>query len=160
LKLRFYPTGATVPASSLELADLRVSGATLWNPLDRGLIATYSGGTWKHRGRHYRRVAIIGGGCLLFGITRNPTVVSKPIDHFYLIGPTLSANGVGVARYVEERDTWQGLVRQMWWNAMRILSVEAVSAAVDQTRVIVLNPWEPHPLQSAPFPIMPDSSSN
>jgi hypothetical protein len=105
-------------------------------------------------------VAVTGGGCLLFGISRNPTIVSNPIDHFYFIGPTLSANGVGVAKYVGQQDMWQGLARQMWWNAMRILSVEAVSAAVDESQAVVLNPWEPHPLQSAPFPIITDTFSS
>jgi hypothetical protein len=160
LKLGFYPHDAAVAATSLDLIDLRVSGATLWNPLDRRLIATYSSGAWKHRGRLYPRLALTGGGCLLFGITRQPSIVSNPIDHFYFIGPTLSANGAGVAKYVEEQDMWQGLVRPMWWNAMRILSAEAVSAAVDQSQIVILNPWEPQASQGAPFPLTADNPSN
>lgn len=150
LTLSFFPTGAAVPTTRLELTDLRVSGATLWNPLGRGLIATYSLGCWKHHGKRYPRVAVTGGGCLLFGITRDPTIVSDPIDHYYFIGPILSANGVAIAKYIEQQDMWQGMVRPMWWNAMRILSVETVSAAVDQSQVLLLNPWEPHPMSSEP----------
>jgi hypothetical protein len=150
LKLSFYQKAAGVPTISLEMMDLRVSGATLWNPFNRDLIATYTNGSWKHRGRHYPIVAVTGGGCLLFGITRDPTIVSDPIDHFYLIGPTLSANGVAIAKYIEQQDTWQGIMRPMWWSAMRILSMETVSTAVDQSHVVVLNPWDPHPMHSAP----------
>ena len=150
LTLSFFPKGAAVPTTRLELADLRVSGATLWNPLDRGLLATYSLGCWKHRGKRYPRLAVTGGGCLLFGITRNPTIVSDPIDHYYFIGPTLSANGVAIAKYIEQQDMWQGMVRPMWWNAMRLLSAETVSAAVDESQVVLLNPWEPQPMSSGP----------
>src|SRR5262245_27218258 len=118
LKLSFFQRRAAVPTTSLDLTDLRVSGATLWNPLDRELIATCQDGSWEHQGRRYATLAIIGRGCLLFGISRDPTIVSDPIDHFYFIGPTLSANGVAIAKYVEHCDMWQGLMRPMWWNAM------------------------------------------
>lgn len=150
LKLNFFQKGAVTPATSWELADLRVAGATLWNPVDRGLIATYSHGSWKYRGGHYPNIAVTGRGCLLFGITRDPTIVSDPIDHYYFLGPTLSANGVAIAKYVEQQDTWQGMVRPMWWSAMRILSVDAVSAVVDESQVVLLNPWEPQPMHSGP----------
>jgi hypothetical protein len=150
LKLNFFQKGVATPAASWALADLRVSGATLWNPLDRVPIATYSQGSWKYRGRYFPTVAVTGRGCLLFGITRDPTIVSDPIDHYYFIGPTLSANGVAIAKYIEQQDMWQGMVRPMWWNAMRILSVDAVSAVVDQSQVVLLNPWEAHPMHSGP----------
>src|SRR5436309_1565662 len=147
LKLSFFQKGVATPCTSWELADLRVSGATLWNPVDRALIATYSHGSWKYRGRQYPNIAITGRGCLLFGITRDPTIVSDPIDHYYFLGPTLSANGVAIAKYIEQQDTWQGMVRPMWWMAMRILSVPTVSAVVEASQVLLLNPWEPHPMQ-------------
>jgi hypothetical protein len=150
LKLSFFLKSAAVPATSVVLTDLRVSGATLWNPLDRELLARYFEGAWKHRGRWYSTLAVTGGGCLLFGITRDPSIVSDPIDHFYFIGPTLSANGVAIARYIPQQDMWQGMVRPMWWNAMRIVSSEAVTAAVDQSQVVLLNPWQPHPMHSRP----------
>src|SRR5882757_2306900 len=145
LKLSFYYKAAAVPAASLELADFRVSGGTLGNPLEHGLIATYSNGGWKHRGERYPILAVTGGGCLLFGVTRDPTTVSDPIDHYYFIGPTLSANGVAIAKYVEQQDMWHGIVRPMWWMAMRILSVPTVSAMVEDSQVLLLNPWEPPP---------------
>src|ERR1700761_926602 len=104
LKLSFFQRRAAVPATSLDIADLRVTGATLWNPMDRGVIAICSSGSWKHQGKRYATLAITGRGCLLFGISRAPTVVSDPIDHFYFIGPTLSANGVAIAKYAEHCD--------------------------------------------------------
>lgn len=150
LKLGFYRKRAATPAASLELTDFRVSGGTLGNPLAHGLIATYSNGSWKHQGQSYPIVAVTGGGCLLFGVTRDPTTVSDPIDHYYFIGPTLSANGVAIAKYIEQQDMWHGIVRPMWWTAMRILSVPTVSAVVEESQVLLLNPWEPSPGQRGP----------
>jgi hypothetical protein len=154
LKLGFYYRAAARPAASLEMTDFRVSGGTLGNPLEHGLIATYSDGAWSHRGGRYPILAVTGGGCLLFGVTRDPTTVSDPIDHYYFIGPTLSANGVAIAKYVEQQDMWHGMVRPMWWMAMRILSVPTVSAVVDESQVLLLNPWEPPALsRSIPNPL-------
>jgi hypothetical protein len=150
LKLSFYNKATAKPAASLEMADFRVSGGTLGNPLVHGLIATYSDGAWNHRGKRYPILAVTGGGCLVFGVTRDPTTVSDPIDHYYFIGPTLSANGVAIAKYIEQQDMWHGIVRPMWWMAMRILSVPTVSAMVDESQVLLLNPWEPpHPMHRA-----------
>src|SRR5262249_30127020 len=63
---------------------------------------------------------------------------------------TLSANGVAIAKYIEQQDMWQGIVRPMWWNAMRIISAETVSAAVDESQVVLLNPWEPPVMHGSP----------
>jgi hypothetical protein len=150
LKLSFYQKGAAVPDFSLDLTDLRAAGATLWNAMDRGLIATCTNGTWMHRGSPYPILAVTGGARLLFGISRDPTIFSDPIEHFYFIGPTLSANGVAIAKYIEQQDMWQGVVRPMWWNAMRLLSLETVSAAIDESHAVLLNPWEPHAVHTAP----------
>jgi len=164
LKLSFYYKAAkggpaAGPAASLELTDFRVCGGTLGNPLAHGLIATYSDGAWIHRGERYPILAVTGGGCLLFGVTREPTTVSDPIDHFYFIGPTLSANGVAIAKYIAQQDMWHGLVRPMWWMAMRILSVPTVSAVVEESQVLLLNPWEPHPThRGVPGPLFDDRS--
>jgi hypothetical protein len=150
LKLTFYRKNAATPAASLEMTDFRVSGGTLGNPLGHGLIATYSDGAWNHHGQCYPILAVTGGGCLLFGVTRDPTTVSDPIDHYYFIGPTLSANGVAIAKYIAQQDMWHGVIRPMWWTAMRILSVPTVSAVVDESQAVLLNPWEPHPSQQQP----------
>lgn len=145
LRLSFHSKSGATPAPPVEMSDLRVSAGSLWDPLQHGLVATYSGGSWMHHGRSYPAVCVTGGGCLLFGITRDPTIVSDPIEHFYFIGPTLSANGVAIAKYVEQQETWHGLVRPMWWRAMRIITAAGISALVDEAQLVLLNPWEPHP---------------
>ena len=142
LTLTFFDGTTPQSATSMTISDLRITGGAIWNQTQYGLLATYSDGTWKHRRQCYSRLAVTGGGCLLFGITREPTIVSDSIDHFYFIGPTLSANGVPIARYIEKQDTWHGLVRPMWWTAMRIVSREGISALVDRAQVVLLNPWE------------------
>lgn len=128
---------------TLELTDLRVSGGVLWSHLDHGLIANYCENSWKHRGRCYSRVSVAGGCCLLFGISREPTLLSEPLELFSFSGSTFHAAGIAVARYNEQQDMWQGLVRPIWWAAMRIVSAGAVSALVDPAKVEILNPWEP-----------------
>jgi hypothetical protein len=143
LTLTFFEGAAAQPATSMTISDLRVAGGAIWNPTQYGLLASYCDGAWEHRRQRYSRLAVTGGGCLLFGITREPTIVSDPIEHFYFIGPALSANGVGIAKYIEKQDTWHGLVRPMWWTAMRIVSKAGITALVDHAQVVLLNPWEP-----------------
>ena len=147
LRLTFHSKSGAGPAPAAEMSDLRVSAGTLWEPLQPRLIATYSNGAWMHRGRAYSILSVTGGGCLLFGITRDPTMVSDPIDHFYFIGPTLSANGVAIAKYIEQQEMWHGLVRPMWWRGMRIITAAGISALVEESQLVLLNPWEPHPSQ-------------
>lgn len=155
LRLSFHVKPAA--EAVLEVADLRVTGGSLWHSVQHRLIATYSDGYWKHRGRRYRAIAVTGGGCLLFGITRDPTIVSEPIDHFYFIGPTLSANGVAIAKYVEQQEMWHGTVRPMWWMGMRIVSAATVSSLLEDSNVVLLNPWEPVPNQGGiPSPVLGD----
>jgi hypothetical protein len=129
--------------ATLEVTDLRVSGGVLWNHLDLGLIASYCDGRWRHRGRYYSRLSVAGGCCLLFGIAREPTLLSEPLELFSFNGSIFHAAGIAVARYNEQQDMWHGLVRPIWWTSMRIVSAGAVSALVDPTKVEILNPWEP-----------------
>jgi len=159
LTLSSHQQGAA-PLPPLKLTELRVWGGTLWNPLDRSLIATYSHGTWKHGERRYPILAVSGGGCLVFGITRDPTIVSRPIGDYYLIGSNLNANGVPIARYHEQQDVWQGIARPIWWHAMRILGVEAVTPAVDEPRRELLNPWRPNSMHNVPHCEPEDSTSH
>lgn len=130
-----------VPAAVLEAGDFRVTGGVLWNHIEHGLIACYSSGSWKHRGRYYPSITITGGCCLAFGITRD-ALVSEPISLFAVTGNVLRANGVAIAEYDERLDLWQGLIRRITWQSMRVVSAEAASALVDSTRPGVLNPWD------------------
>jgi hypothetical protein len=130
-------------AAHLELTRLKVTGGILWNHLKLGLIASFASGRWKHHAEYYPRVSVVGEACLVFGITRDPTLLSEPISVFSFAGATLRANGVPVAQYIEQRDIWQGLIRPMTWQSMRIVSAATVSAMVDETRVKHFNVWDP-----------------
>ena len=144
IRLTFHSASAE-PSTSLVVSDFRVTGGALWNPLETGLLANYSGGWWKHRGRHYRRISVTGGGCLLFGITRDPTLMSDAVRLLHFSGRTLRANGTVIAEYIEQQDMWHGVVRPIWWSAMRIISADAMPGLVDTARIVRLNPWEPMP---------------
>lgn len=147
LHLTFYEV-AREPAACLELADFRVTGGALWNSIEPGLIATHHEGTWNYRGRLCTRLKVRGGACLLFGISRDPTIVSLPMERMDFTGPVLSANGVAIARYAADQDMWHGVVRPMWWTAMRIVSASIMSTLLDRSKVVVLDPWTPRPRYS------------
>ena len=144
IRLTFHGASAE-PSTSLVVTDFRVTGGALWNPLEAGLLANYSSGWWKHRACHYRRISVTGGVCLLFGITRDPTLMSDPVRLLHFSGRTLRANGKVIAEYIEQQDMWHGVVRPIWWSAMRIISRHAMAGLVDTARIVHLNPWEPVP---------------
>jgi hypothetical protein len=73
-------------------------------------------------------LAVTGSLYLVFGIAREPTIVSHPIDHFHFVGPTMSTDGVGIAKYSEHQNTWHGLLRPMWWLSMRIVASDFLDA--------------------------------
>lgn len=78
-------------ADSLQISELRISGCELWSAPEHPHIATYFNGSWTRHGRSYSTVALTGLGRILFETAAEATSVSDPIDHFYFIGPTLSA---------------------------------------------------------------------
>jgi hypothetical protein len=133
--------------------------AVLWSYRGDGLIATYSDHSWKHRGHDYHRVSVAGGCCLLFGITRDPSFVTEPIELFSFTGPTFRANGVAVAQYIEQQEMWHGLIRPHWWRAMRVTNAATASALVDESHVVRLNPWDPVPGPRACLPSRTSPSS-
>jgi hypothetical protein len=144
IQLSFHnELGAT--AAVVETADLRISAGVLWSQREDGLIASYADGLWKHRGRYYPRVYIMGACCLLFGIARDPSFVSDPIGLFSFTGPTFRANGVAVAEYMEPQEMWHGLIRPIWWKAMRVITAATALTLVDESHVVILNPWDPRP---------------
>ena len=130
-------------AAHLELTRLKVTGGVLWNHLRLGLIASYANERWRHRGTDYPSLSIVGEACLIFGIARDPTLLSEPIRMFSFTGRLLRANGVPIAEYVEEGDVWQGLIQPMRWQSMRIENAATVSAVVDESKVRRFNPWHP-----------------
>ena len=129
------------PAAELEASDIRITGGVLWNQVEHGLIACFAGGAWKHRGRYYHSFSIAGGCRLAFGIARE-SLVSEPISLFSVTGNIFRANGVAIAEYDEKQDLWQGLIRAITWQGMRVVSTAAASALADVTRPVILNPWD------------------
>jgi hypothetical protein len=140
IRLTFHDP-ADSPAAELEASDVRITGGVLWNQVEHGLIACFASGAWKHRGRYYPSISIAGGCRLAFGIARD-TLVSEPISLFSVTGNVFRANGVAIAEYDEKQDLWQGLIRPITWQTMRVVSTAAASALADFTRPVILNPWD------------------
>jgi len=78
-------------------------------------------------------------------------------------GPILRARGIAIARYREEHEMWFGLKRPLFWSAMRVVGVEALSAMVNPSHIDSINmafvdrrrssslpSLEPFPSQAAP----------
>ena len=155
--------GSGVPALRLRVTDFRVTGGVLWDHLEYGMIASYCDGCWKHRRRHYSTVSVSGPCCLVFGTTRDPSLRSELIGLLSFDGPILRARGIAIARYREEHEMWFGLKRPLFWSAMRVVGVEALSAMVDPSHIDSINmafvdrrrssslpSLEPFPSQAAP----------
>ena len=41
---------------------------------------------------------------------------------------------------------WQGLIRPFWWTALRLVSAASVARLSDESRAVLLNPWDPDPM--------------
>ena len=140
IQLTFHDASGS-PGPVLEASDFRITGGVLWSHMEHGLIACFTSGLWKHRGEYYPSISMAGGCCLAFGIARD-SLISEPISLFSVTGTTLRANGVAVAEYDERQDLWQGLIRRIRWQAMRLVSAAAASALADGSRTVTLNPWD------------------
>jgi hypothetical protein len=140
MKLAFHDSSGT-PVAELEATDFRITGGVLWNQAEHGLIACFAGGCWKHRGNYYPSLSFSGASCLAFGISRDP-LISEPISLFSVTGTTLRANGVAIAEYDEKLDLWNGLIRPITWQTMRVISAGMASALAEATPSMLLNPWD------------------
>ena len=150
IQLTFHEASGAA-AAVLEATDVRFTGGVLWNQVEHGLIACYACGSWKHRGNYYPGISFGGSCCLAFGIARD-SLISEPISLFSVTGTTFRANGVAVAEYDEKQDLWQGLIRPITWQAMRVISHAAASALADAPRSVILNPWD-YPVDAPPSAI-------
>jgi len=125
----------------LDSIDFRISAGVIWNPELRGPIAYSSGGSWTYVGNYYPKLCVEGRCRLLFGIPRAPSALSEPIGVFSITDSLLRANGVAFAQYVEESEMWQGLMRPIWWQVMRIFSDGTLTLPMKELRIPTLNPW-------------------
>ena len=128
LEIRLLAEPGSSPEISLRAPSLCVSGGSVRLGTNLSADITYSHEMWAYRGRTYRMLAVTGSLYLVFGIAREPTIVSHPIDHFHFVGPTMSTDGVGIAKYSEHQNTWHGLLRPMWWVSMRIVTSDFLDA--------------------------------
>jgi len=110
LELRFLAEPSASPEISLRAQSLCVSGGVVHIEMNSTADITYSHGMWAYRRRMFRMLEVTGSLYLAFGIAREPTIVSHPIDHFHFIGPTISTDGVGIAKYSEHQ-------RHLAWTA-------------------------------------------
>ncbi len=141
MHLRFSAaTGET--EADVEIEELRVIGGAIWDHLEQGVLASHVDGCWKHRGEFYPLLWITGPCQVHFGITRDPLPMSEPISVFSIIGTTLRANGVAFAQYSEEHDMWQGLIRPIWWQSMRVITASPASDFVPDSDAALFNPWD------------------
>ncbi|HEX5462704.1 MAG TPA: hypothetical protein VFX20_22265 [Steroidobacteraceae bacterium] len=150
IQLTFHDA-SDAPAAALEATDIRITGGVLWSQMEHGLIACFACGSWKHHGKYYPSISIAGACCLAFGIARD-SLISEPMSLFSVTGTTFRANGVAVAEYDEKQDIWQGLIRPITWQSMRVVSAAAASALADATRSVILNPWD-YPSDAGPLEI-------
>jgi hypothetical protein len=137
--------GLNEPSVALEATDLRITGGTIWNHLEHGLIAAFGDGYWRRRGRRYDSISISGDCCLFFGITRQPVFVTKPVRCFTIVADSFHANGIEFARYSPRGDIWQAVVRPLSWSATRIISAAVASGFLGEPGISLLNPWDPKP---------------
>jgi len=42
---------------------------------------------------------------------------------------------------------WQGLIRPFWWTALRLVSAASVARLSDESRAVLLNPWDLDPVE-------------
>ncbi len=136
-----FHDASDAPMAVLDATDFRITGGVLWNHTEHGLIACFACGSWKHRGKYYPSVSFAGGSCLAFGIARDP-LISEPISLFSVTGTILRANGVAIAEYDEKLDLWNGLIRPITWQSMRVVSAGIASALAEATPSLTLNPWD------------------
>ena len=133
LELRLLAEPSSSPEISLRASLLCVSRGAIHIETNLRADITYSQGMWAYRGRSYRMLAVTGGLYLIFGIAREPTNFSHPIDHLHFIGPIISTDGVRIAKYSEHQNTWHGLLRPMWWVSMRIVTSEVLDESSKST---------------------------
>jgi hypothetical protein len=130
------------PALSFGAAQLRVTGREISGFMTSLAVAQLTPAGWTYCNACYPVLAVTGGGCLLFDTSHSVSFISDPVDHIYFMGVSLSANGVGIAKYDADEDLWHGLLRPMWYRSFRIISTESVANALAGRTRARMNPWE------------------
>lgn len=142
MKLNFFQERTAEPALSFLVSDLQILGGEISGFMSSPATIRYTEGGWHYAGRCYVALVVTGGGRLLFDTRPTLTFISDPLEHFYLLGGCLSANGVGIARYDRQSDLWNGIERPIWCHSWRIISPDRASQVIVADQIARLNPWE------------------
>jgi hypothetical protein len=129
-------------SSSLEMSAFRVTGAAV-SSLELGLIAYLAHDRWWHTCRPYSTLSFTGRCRLLFGISRDPDLLSEPFQRLDIRGTNLHADGARFAQYSKRYDMWCGVQRPMLWTAMLAVSDALTTAFVDERRIELVSPRQP-----------------
>ena len=98
----------------------RITGGVVWTRPHEGPIATRAEDGWRHKEVPWPGMRFEGHCRFVFGLPRDPTRISEPLQSVSIFNHVLSANGIPVAVYDDAREIWHGVTADSWWPAFRI----------------------------------------
>jgi hypothetical protein len=117
---------------TMEVPHVRIFGGAVWDRLELGVIATYSAGRWARRLLAYQWMSFEGDFRLLFGLIRDPSPVSEPLQVLTLCGPMMYLSDEPFAEYVPATQMWRGTAdSRLWWPGFHLVSADYVSYAAE-----------------------------
>lgn len=126
------------PDIALELPHVRIFGGAIWDRVELGVLAHYVAGRWVRRSLAYPCLLFQGDFRLLFGLIRDPSPISEPLQLLNICGPMMYLNEAPFAEYVPAMQMWRGTVdSRLWWPTFHIVTADFVGAddcAVDLTK--------------------------
>jgi len=135
------------PDVALESPHIRIFGGAVWDRLELGVIAQYLAGRWVRRPVTYQCLLFTGDFRLLFGLIRDPSPISEPLQLLNICGPMMYLNEAPFAEYVPALEMWRGAVdSRLWWPSFHLVSADFVLAedgALDLTKRVELPPQRP-----------------
>jgi hypothetical protein len=118
---------------SMEVPHVRIFGGAVWDRLELGVIATYSAGRWARRALAYQWMLFEGHFRLLFGLIRDPSPVSEPLQVLTLCGPMMYLNDAPFAEYVPAMQMWRETAEsRLWWRSFHLVSADYVPLAAEE----------------------------
>jgi hypothetical protein len=136
------------PDITLDVPHVRIFGGTVWDRLENGVIATYLGGLWARRTAAYQWMLFEGDFRILFGLIRDPSPISDPLQVLTVCGPMMYLNDVPFAEYVPTTEVWRGMHEsRLIWPSFHLIGADCVApdepAAIDLTTRSGLPPQRP-----------------
>jgi hypothetical protein len=111
------------PDLTLEMGHVRIFGGTVWDRLELGVIAQYLGGQWVRRTEAYQWILFEGDFRLLFGLIRDPSPISDPLQMLTVCGPMMYLNDEPFAEYVPATEMWRGTHEsRLWWPSFHLIT--------------------------------------